>query len=150
MRDRGLLITALVLVATGLIGMTLQESAGGWGMQGPMMGPMMGWWGSGYANDPGRPPVAGAVTLEVVATEFAFEPDELAIAADESFNLSLTNNGTVLHDLTIPELGVRLVARSGEAATVGLRAARAGRYRFSCTVAGHAEAGMVGVLVADG
>jgi uncharacterized cupredoxin-like copper-binding protein len=143
MSDRRFLIVGLALLATGLIGMSLQASAGGW--WGMPMG-MMGWWES-QAGAGQKPPVAGAPSVEVEATEFIFQPDPLVIEVGETFNLTLVNRGQLLHDLTIPELGIHLVAAPGETTTTGLEVIEAGEYRILCTVPGHAQAGMSARMV---
>lgn len=145
MTQRRLLITGLVLVAVGLIGMALQAPAGGW--WGMPMGPMMGWWEPAHTGTDQAPPVAGAPTIEVEATEFAFQPDRLVIDAGETVNLTLVNRGRLVHDLSIPGLDVHLVATPGETTTTGLEVSEAGEYRMVCTVPGHAEAGMIGLIV---
>lgn len=148
MTQKRLLITGLVLVAVGLIGMSLQALAGGW--WGMPMGPMMGWWEPAQTSTEQAPPVAGAPTIEVEATEFAFQPDRLVIDAGETVNLTLVNRGGLVHDLSIPELDVHLVATPGETTTTGLEVSEAGEYRMVCTVPGHAEAGMIGLIVVGG
>ncbi len=110
--------------------------------------PMMGWWGPGGTSSQGMAPIAGAPTVGVEATEFAFEPNRVVTDAGE-VNIALVNRGTMLHDLTIPALGVHLAAGRGETTTVGLSGLNRGEYPILCTVPGHAEAGMVGVLVVE-
>lgn len=147
MRDRRLLVAGLVLVAASLIGMSVTAPAGGW-WGGMHSGPMMGWWGGG-ANASSAPPVVGAGTISVEATEFRFDPDRVVVSTGEAVNLTLVNRGALLHDLTVPDLGLRLVAGPGETVTAGLAAQQPGEYRLLCTVPGHAEAGMVGWLVVE-
>jgi plastocyanin len=140
--DRRLLLVALVLIVTGLLGMALRAGPGGWGR---MHGPMMGWSDRGATTGPS--PIAGAPTVMVEADEFVFRPDTVTVAAEEAFNLTLANRGRLLHDLAIPALGVVVVVGAGETVTVGVGAPAIGEYPFSCTVPGHAQAGMTGTLV---
>lgn len=147
MSTRRFLIVGLALLASGLIGFSLQLAGGeSWGMP---MGPMMGWWVP-QASTGHTPPVPGAPTIEVEATEFAFQPERLTIDAGESVNLTLVNRGQLLHDLSIPELGIDLVAAPGETTTTGLEVIEAGEYRILCTVPGHAQAGMSAWMVVGG
>ena len=96
-----------------------------------------------------RPPVRGAREIPIEARSFAFSPSEIHITAGESVNLSLTAVD-ILHDLTVVGLATHLVAETTRSAIGGLTVPqRAGRYAFVCTVPGHREAGMVGVLVVD-
>ena len=81
-----------------------------------------------------------------MATEFAFEPRELTLEAGTAYNILLDNRGALVHDLTIPAIGFRLVAQPGEQTSAGLLVAERGAYEFWCSISGHAEAGMTGVL----
>lgn len=146
--DRRLLFIGLVLAVVGVVGMAVQ--APGWSGSWNDMWAMHSWMHGSWAPDVAgsvRPPLAGAEEVRVTATEFRFEPDRVAVGAENGFNLTLVNDGRLPHDLTIPELGVRLVAQPGEEVTTGVRVTEPGEYRFLCTIPGHAEAGMVGVLI---
>lgn len=119
------------------------------GMMGPgMMGPgHRGGYGQGGATVDRSIPAAPQVT--VTATDLSFSPSEVKLPANAPVNLTLANRGALLHDLTIPELGVRIVARPGETTTFGLRGLPAGRYGAYCSVPGHADAGMRMVVVVE-
>ena len=113
------------------------------------MGPMMGWLPGGTDTQP-SPPVSGAPTIEVQATEFAFQPNQLEVEADQTINITLTNDGNLTHDLTFPELDLRLVARPGETTSTAITPTNAGEYQMLCTIPGHADAGMAGLLTVEG
>ena len=121
---------------TGITGSGMMGGGMGPGMMGP--GHMSG---LGGASRGATGEIAGAPTATVTASEFKFSPAEITLPAREA-NLSLVNKGVVLHDITIPGLGIRVVAAAGQTTTVGLRDLPAGRYAGYCGVAGHAEAGM--------
>ncbi|MEK6721383.1 MAG: cupredoxin domain-containing protein [Chloroflexota bacterium] len=105
-------------------------------------------WGGGSTDvGPAPSPEPGAVEMAVTTTEFAFDPSELVVSGGEAVNIVLTNEGTIEHDLTIPELGFRLLASPGETVAGSLVAAEPGRYDFLCALSGHAQAGMTGTLV---
>jgi uncharacterized cupredoxin-like copper-binding protein len=57
----------------------------------------------------------------------------------------VTNRGTSKHDFKIGAKKTSLLL-PGKSATLRVTLAKAGRYRFLCTVPGHALAGMKGVL----
>lgn len=149
-RDRPLLIVGVVLLAVGVGGMSVQapvelrDGAGWWGMHQGMMG-----WADGgdVGSSQAQPEDPDAPTIEVEASEFGFRPDRVEIRAGEAVNLRLTNTGNLPHDLSVPDLGFRLVANAGETATGRLEVDQPGEYQFLCTVPGHAQAGMVGTLV---
>jgi plastocyanin len=82
--------------------------------------------------------------FDVSASEMKFDPDAVAVEAGE-VAVTLTNDGSIQHDLRIDGADFFVEAGSGESVdgTVDLEA---GSYRFFCTVPGHRDAGMEGVL----
>ena len=92
--------------------------------------------------------VEGARKIEVSASSFAFDPDEIEVKAGEDVAIVLTSTD-ILHDFTIDELDAHVDVDAGETATGGLRADEPGSYTFYCTVPGHREAGMEGTLVVE-
>lgn len=121
------------------------------GMRGPggMMGPgMMGWGGSGTTS---AGAIAGAPEVKVEASNFTFTPNEIRLPKGIEVNLTLANAPAtgVVHDLTVPTLGIHIVASAGETRTIGLRGLAAGRYDAYCGVAGHAQAGMRATVIVE-
>ena len=57
----------------------------------------------------------------------------------------VSNRGTVSHDFKIAGKRTKLIPK-GKSATLTVRLPKAGKYRFLCTVPGHAAGGMKGVL----
>ncbi len=151
MRNRTLLIVAVAALVLGLAGLATGPTEGwrwpGDGFWGPHAW-MMGAPAQGH-DEPAPEPVAGAETIEVRAFDFGFEPARIVVPAGEAVNIRLTNEGFFFHDLTIPELDFHINARSGESVVGGLAELPPGEYRVECTVPGHAEMGMVGVLVVE-
>lgn len=100
--------------------------------------------GDGGGAEDGGTPSAGH-TLSLTASEFKFEPSELSASAGHDVTISITDAGTIEHDFTIDEAGVKIAVKPGEtkSATVSLDA---GTYTFYCSVPGHREAGMEGTL----
>lgn len=149
----GVLGVALILAAA--IGMGTMSD---WGMHGPWMRPggspgpssmpHMG-WGSDSGTGTAPSPVAGARQILVGLVDFAFRPAEVRIKAGDLANLQIANRGGILHDLTIPALGIRAVVAPGQQVTFGVQPQPAGTYEFYCSVPGHREAGMVGRLVVE-
>ena len=109
----------------------------------------------------------------VAAKEFAFTPAALTVTASQPVMVTLQNNGSVDHDFSIREIEISGEAKaSGEASTssghmmggmgdepklhvaagagakgtLTFTPSKPGTYEFYCTVAGHKEAGMAGVL----
>jgi len=110
---------------------------------------MPGWMHGGPASVGTAPaPSPGAAEVTVVARDLSFSPEEVGVPAGQTVNLVLRNEGAVFHDLTLPDLGFRLSASPGQEASAALTVPAPGRYPFFCSVPGHRQAGMVGVLVA--
>lgn len=135
--------SAYVQMGPGMMGMPA-----GPGVMGRHAGPgMMGFGSSG----PAATAIPGAPEVRVQAENFGFTPKEIRLPAAGEVNLTLTNptaNG-VVHDLTVPALGIRIVAAAGETRTVGLRRLAAGRYDGFCTVPGHADLGMRASIIVE-
>jgi heme/copper-type cytochrome/quinol oxidase subunit 2 len=113
-----------------------------------MMGPgMMGFGTSGPASTA----IPGATEVRVQAANFSFTPSEIRLPKGADVNLTFTNPaGTgVVHDLTVPALGIHIVANPGETKTVGLRGLAAGRYDAYCSVLGHKESGMRATVIVE-
>jgi uncharacterized cupredoxin-like copper-binding protein len=106
----------------------------------------------------------GPASLSITATDFAFTPSEVSVAAGQEVSLTLTNNGSVAHEWAIMEQGYQVTtpfdaddqphvfwsARvdPGQSSTFSFTApAEAGSYPIVCGIAGHIEAGMVGTLI---
>ncbi|HEY7822530.1 MAG TPA: cupredoxin domain-containing protein [Acidimicrobiia bacterium] len=148
MSRKTLLIAGLVALAASLIGPAVQATISGdtvgWGH---MSGyGHMGWWGDRQTTGDG---IEGASKQAVTATEFAFSPDELSATVGEPVNLRLVNAGDLPHDLVIPDLDIRLAAGPGQQATIGIEVDEAGSYQFVCSLPGHADAGMTGLLTVN-
>jgi len=90
-----------------------------------------------------EPPLA---TLDVVARDLWFSPAEMTISGSDRSTIRLKNEGRVVHNLTVDELGVEIVVtRSGTGEAV-LTDVGPGTYAFYCSISGHREAGMEGTL----
>lgn len=89
---------------------------------------------------------AGAQTFVAVDIDYAEAPDEVA-AGEATFEL--VNEGTIVHNVVVEELGDELVveAEGGQTAT-GQVALEPGEYTYYCSIAGHRAAGMEGTLTA--
>jgi plastocyanin len=157
------LLLVLVVLASALAGPTAfanTSSGASWqmgpGMRGARqmgngmtgMGPgMMGFGSSG----PAATAIPSATEVRVQAANFSFSPNEIRLPKGIEVNLTFTNTaGTgVVHDLTVPALGIHVVANPGETKTVGLRGLAAGRYDAYCSVPGHADLGMRATVVVE-
>lgn len=91
---------------------------------------------------------SGGVTVE--ATEFAFDPEDFSLPADEDVELTLANKGVVEHDIVVEELDDRelVYADAGETVTETV-SVPAGTYSYYCSIPGHRDAGMEGTLTVE-
>jgi cytochrome c oxidase subunit 2 len=141
-------ISSLVLAACGdtddttSADMPMSDS----GMDGTMGGGMDHEGTMGH--DESSPVADGARRIEVTATSFEFDPDEITITAGEDVAIVLTSDD-LLHDFTIDELDAHVAADADETNEGGLRADEPGRYTYYCTVEGHRDAGMEGTLIVE-
>ncbi len=95
---------------------------------------------------------ASQATVQVVASDFTFEPRELMLRAGEPTRLEFRNEGAVEHVLIVKTLNgatdaVHLHAQPGETDAATVRLDGPGRYVVVCTIPGHQEIGMIGELV---
>jgi uncharacterized cupredoxin-like copper-binding protein len=144
MRDRAQLIVGLVLVLGSMVGASLTMAGS------PRGGPIsdhMRWMWAPESSAQRRPAVPGAQEFVVKAGEFRFAPSRIEVPSEEPINITLVNDGALLHDLTILGLGFQLVARPGERSSGSVSLDAGDQQAFECTVPGHAEAGMIGVLI---
>jgi plastocyanin len=107
--------------------------------------------GCGGGDGEGDGGGGGAQTVQVSATDFAFDPAELSAEAGE-VTFELTNDGQAPHALEIEGGGVEeksdtVDAGASTTLTVDLED---GNYEIYCPVGDHADRGMVGTLTVGG
>ncbi len=91
------------------------------------------------------PSTSAATTVTVTMTEFKFVLSKRTVPKG-TVVFKLVNKGKLDHDLKIA--GKRSpVIKPGKSGTFRVVIAKAGRYPYICTIAGHSAAGMKGVLV---
>jgi nitrite reductase (NO-forming) len=73
----------------------------------------------------------------------------IKVAVGRVIQVTLINGDGVLHDVAFPEFDARteLISTKGASSVTVFRAAREGEFDYFCTVPGHREAGMEGLLV---
>lgn len=90
---------------------------------------------------------AETIEIRVRTSEFKYDPKIFSVQAGRPVHLVLDNtHGSIEHDLSIPELNVHLKALAGKTDERRLIFDRAGEYPFKCSLPGHQETGMLGVL----
>jgi len=143
----------IALIIAGLVGLGLTSAGwaigppGGWSTPGWMSRMHGSMHGSAQSRENAPAPSPAAREVRVVARDFSFSPSEVNVAAGETVNLTLANEGGLPHDITISAFGFRLPAGPGATESAALTPARPGTYEFYCSVPGHREAGMSGTLI---
>jgi len=91
-------------------------------------------------------PSAGGDQLIVEMVDVAFSPVEVVIPANTDVTIVLPNNGAVVHNFNVDELSLRSDdVQPGQSQEVVINAPP-GEYTFYCSVPGHRELGMIGIL----
>jgi uncharacterized cupredoxin-like copper-binding protein len=94
------------------------------------------------------PAAAGiAGTIDITAVDLAFEPQMVMLPGPGAYIVSFTNNGSIGHDMTFDD-GTKIAAGPGTTAT-GTVQIPVGGLNFICSIPGHAEAGMSGMVMVD-
>ncbi len=106
---------------------------------------------------------APVVTLKLEMRDIAYGAEELRAPAGSVFAIEFRNRGVIEHDFTIEEFAgdaseiglgderydVHVLLKRGESETLLLRVPESGTIAFWCSVAGHRQVGMEGVLVIE-
>ena len=113
--------------------------------------------------------VDASTNLSITMSEFAFEPEMVAVPASQEITIELINTGSVEHDFVLLQRGKRIEAEAdlpddeamivadyvdfeqriqpGESGTFTFTApSETGSYQIICRVPGHFAAGMEGRL----
>ncbi len=102
--------------------------------------------GETSAAGPGGGAAAPAV-VEVRLSEFAISPAIIDLPTGGGI-LRVVNDGTMVHNLVIPELGLRTPdLQSGESYELAVGNPAAGEYAVLCEIPGHAASGMTASMV---
>jgi manganese oxidase len=94
---------------------------------------------------------AAPAEIDVDLAEFSIAPATLEIPTSGA-KLRITNSGASAHNLTIPQLNLASGdLQPGQAATLSVDGSTAaGMYEMLCTIAGHADSGMKGMVHTGG
>jgi plastocyanin len=89
-------------------------------------------------------------SIAIVLEDFRFTPNRIDAKVGVPVTVTLTNRGTERHDLNFGSLhmpglgGVESILEPGETRTITLSFDQAGTHTFTCSLPGHAAAGMTG------
>jgi FtsP/CotA-like multicopper oxidase with cupredoxin domain len=105
--------------------------------------------GSESAGGGGSGGGAAPSTVEVVLTEFAITPAMIDVAPGDT--IKVVNEGTMLHNFSIPDLGLKTPdLNAGESAELVVPTSASGDHDALCEIAGHAGSGMTAMVMIGG
>jgi nitrite reductase (NO-forming) len=87
-------------------------------------------------------------TIKITAADLSFDPSHVTVDAAGRYDILLTNTGAIEHNITFPD-GAAAVAAPGQTASVMVDVPADGLI-FKCSIPGHAEAGMSGMIMVAG
>jgi nitrite reductase (NO-forming) len=97
------------------------------------------------------PPPPGAVAIQVIMTEFAFQLSQTSVPVGTTVVFTAINQGRIEHDFSVPSLGATTPnVAPGQSATLTVTFKSAGQVPYLCTLPQHAEAGMQGSFTVTG
>jgi plastocyanin len=104
------------------------------------------------SGDPGISANFEDPEVEIIATEFAFEPNEIEVKPYQTLTLQLRNEGELSHSIAfkLPDREITAARILGPQESVQMSftvPATPGEYTFYCPVGDHRERGMVGKLI---
>jgi plastocyanin len=99
---------------------------------------------TGPIEDRGTAEASGG-TLALDASEFAFAPTCVEAGAGETLEVTVTNTGSALHNLTIESLGIGEDVQAGRTITVQVKLPASGSVPFFCKY--HVANGMQGAFL---
>jgi manganese oxidase len=84
-------------------------------------------------------------SVTVTMSEFSFSPEALVVSG--SGTLEVRNSGTMVHNLVVVGTDIRTPdMNAGDTYSLDLAGLEPGEYEIICDIAGHEQAGMVGIL----
>lgn len=149
------------LLSAGLTGFIL--SAGGYQLPGPGVarpalatGPAVAAPAPAAQTQAQAQPAAAShapLDLKIVATDLKFSMPKIEAKVGQTVKIALENKGVIEHDIAFPTIkadkpgaSLKAVARPGQTATLEFTPTAKGSYEYICTIPGHKEGGMKGVI----
>jgi uncharacterized cupredoxin-like copper-binding protein len=93
-----------------------------------------------------RPAAQNVVTIKVTAKDFKFTLSKKS-ARHGKVTFKVTNKGPAMHDFKIAGKKTKLL-KKGKTATLTVTLKKGKKYKYLCTVPGHAQLGMKGTFKA--
>ena len=108
--------------------------------------------GSDDGDEGGGTTAAGEQSVDLSATEYRFDPDDVSLDAAGSVTFTVSNEGKQEHALEVEGNGIEEEIdpiAPGESGTLTVEL-EPGTYEFYCPIDGHRDQGMEGTLVVGG
>jgi len=90
----------------------------------------------------GPPDIIQTIRMENVL----FDSDEITVAVGDNVLLIIENVDPALHDFFVEDLDIFVENPAGQTSVAAFTAEQAGSFPFFCTVPGHRESGMEGII----
>jgi nitrite reductase (NO-forming) len=100
------------------------------------------------AGTPGSAETAVAGTIEMESFDLGFTPAMATVPAAGTYEVKLANTGSIIHDVTFAD-GTTIAAEAGQTGT-GTVTIPAEGLAFICSIPGHEDAGMTGMVSVEG
>lgn len=91
-------------------------------------------------------PTPEPVIITITADDIFWSQNEVTVTAGQEVTFRIRNDGLLDHDFAIDELDVHLHILPGETQEVVVTFPEAGTLEFYCSVPGHIDAGMFGII----
>lgn len=83
----------------------------------------------------------------ITGTEYSFDPSTISASSGERLKIIFKNQGLTSHNLVFQNLGIGTqVIDAGQTDSFEFTVPQAGSYQYVCTIDGHQDKGMSGVL----
>jgi nitrite reductase (NO-forming) len=100
------------------------------------------------AGTPGAAQAATVGTIEMESFDLGFTPAMVTVAAPGAYEVKFANTGSIIHDVTFAD-GTVIAADAGQTATGSVTIPEGG-HEFICSIPGHKDAGMTGMVSVEG
>jgi uncharacterized cupredoxin-like copper-binding protein len=111
---------------------------------GGLLAAVFGFGTASAKSAPARAGAASKTTITVTASEFKFKLSRTSVPVG-TVVFKVVNKGKIGHDFRIGGKKTPMIA-AGKSKTITVVFKKSGRYAYTCTIPGHAAAGMKGVL----
>ena len=87
--------------------------------------------------------------IDLVGIDFRFSPDTIQVGQGDLVKIKFTNPDSIPHLIELTEFQQHVALVPGAEFTLIFVADKSGTFPYVCSIPGHEEAGMVGVLIVE-